>query len=88
MAGVNVKPARHVVAWLLRATGYAAITLPWGIYVLRERMRDEALIAHERVHEAQMHRMGVGRFYVAYLWLWLRYGYREHPMEREARGEE
>lgn len=35
---MDVKPARHVIAWLLRAAGYSAITLPWGIYVLRERI--------------------------------------------------
>jgi len=84
---VIVKQARHVVAFALRRTGFGGVILPWGIYILRERMNDHALIAHERIHADQMARMGVARFYLTYLWQWLRYGYEDMPLEREARGE-
>jgi hypothetical protein len=36
-------------------------------------------------HWAQYQRMGAVRFYAVYLWLLLRHGYQNHPMEIEAR---
>jgi hypothetical protein len=36
-------------------------------------------------HWAQYQRMGAVRFYAVYLWLLLCHGYRDHPMEVEAR---
>ena len=42
-------------------------------------------IRHENIHEAQAKECGGWvLFYVRYLWLWLKYGYKKHPMEREA----
>lgn len=86
---MTLQPARHVVRWFLRTFGYAGITLPpRGIYVLVERMSDERLIRHEQAHWAQYERMGAARFYATYLWGMMRYGYRNHPMEIEARSAE
>ena len=85
---MNPRPARHLIRAWLRVTGFHGITLPpWGIYMLAERLGDDALIRHEQVHWAQYQRMGAVRFYLTYLWQVLRYGYRNAPMEREARGE-
>ena len=82
------KPARHLIRAWLRLWGFDGITLPpLGIYILAERLGDDGLIRHEQVHWAQYQRMGAVRFYVTNQWQVLRYGNRNAPMEREARGE-
>lgn len=82
------KPARGLIAWVLRRTGFAGVALaPWGIFVLPEHLNNQRLIDHEQVHWKQWRRMGTVRYYLTYLWQALRYGYRNAPMEREARGE-
>lgn len=79
-------PARHIVRWFLRTFGYGGITLPpLGIYILAERINEASLVRHEQAHWTQYQRMGAVRFYAAYLWNLMRYGYRNHPMEIEAR---
>jgi len=83
-----IKPARGLIGWTLRRTGFAGVTLaPKGIYILPEHMYSDSLRNHELVHWAQWQRMGTVRYYATYLWQVLRYGYRNAPMEREARGE-
>ena len=82
------KPARGIIAWVLRRTGFAGVALaPWGIYILPEHMYSDRLIAHEQGHWQQWQRMGTVKYYATYLWQVIRYGYRNAPMEREARGE-
>lgn len=82
------KPAKGIIAWVLRKTGFAGVCLaPWGIYILPEHLSSERLIAHEQVHWRQWVRMGTVKYYATYLWQVIRYGYRNAPMEREARGE-
>lgn len=79
-------PAPRPLAWLLRRFGKVAITLPpWGIYVLPEVIVGPRLTKHEQAHWAQYERMGFIKFYTTYLWLTLRHGYRQNPMEIEAR---
>ena len=86
---MKILPAPRLVRWFLRATGYTGITLPpLAIYLLPERMNDDRLRRHEAAHWAQYRRMGAIRFYVTYLWLLARHGYRDHPMEVEARAAE
>jgi hypothetical protein len=80
------KPARGLIGWVLRRTGFAGICLaPWGIFVLAEHLANETLIRHEQVHWTQWRRMGTVRYYLTYLYQVLRYGYRNAPMEVEAR---
>jgi hypothetical protein len=80
------RPARHLVRLFLRAAGYSGICLPpFGVFILRERLDDAALIEHERCHWRQAKRMGVARWAITYLWYNLRYGYRDNPLEKEAR---
>lgn len=43
------------------------------------------LLRHEQCHWIQYKRMGLVRFYWRYMVDTLRYGYRDHPMEIEAR---
>jgi hypothetical protein len=82
------KPARGLVGWVLRRTGFAGVALaPWGIFVLPEHLANQRLTQHELVHWQQYKRMGVVKYYATYLYQVLRYGYRNSPMEREARGE-
>jgi hypothetical protein len=61
------------------------VTLPWGIYILPERLQDERLIKHEREHARQIEEHGVIGFYARYLWFTLRHGYRNNPLEEQAR---
>ena len=82
------KPARGLIGWALRRTGFAGVALaPWGIFVLPEHLNNQRLTQHELVHWQQYKRMGVVKYYATYLYQVLRYGYRNAPMEREARGE-
>ena len=82
-------PARHIIAWFLRRTGFAGVALaPWGIYILPEAMHSQRLIRHEQAHWRQYQRMGLLRYYFTYLWGLLRHGYTNHPMEIEARAAE
>jgi len=83
---VTPKPARGLIAWVLRRTGFAGVALaPWGIYILPEFLSNEGLVRHEQVHWAQYQRMGTLRYYLTYVFQVLRYGYRNAPMEVEAR---
>lgn len=82
------KPARGLVAWVLRRTGFAGVALaPWGIFILPEHLANQRLTRHELVHWQQYRRMGAVKYYLTYLYQVIRYGYRNAPMEREARGE-
>ena len=84
-----IRPAPGLVRWFLRTFGYGGITLPpLGVYILAERLGEDRLRRHEMAHWAQYQRMGAIRFYVTYLWFNLRYGYRNNPMEVEARSAE
>ncbi|CAB4126891.1 hypothetical protein UFOVP254_28 [uncultured Caudovirales phage] len=74
---------------LLRLFHRDGITLPpWGIYWRSGFTPDERIVRHEGVHWAQYERMGAVRFYLTYLWYQMRYGYKNNPMEIEARGAE
>ena len=83
---MKIETARHVVRWLLRRFGYGAVTMPWQtVYVLPERIEDSGLIRHELIHVEQIQRLGAWRWTWQYLWGLLRYGYRDNPLEAEAR---
>ena len=80
------RPAPHIVRWFLRTFGFGGVTLPpLGIFILAERINEDALVRHEQVHWAQYQRMGLVRFYATYIYQVLRYGYHNAPMEVEAR---
>ena len=80
------RSAAHVIRWFLRTFGYGGITLPpFGVFILAERINEAALVRHEQAHWEQAQRMGVMRFYATYIWYTIRYGYRNNPMEVEAR---
>ena len=81
----EVRQASGLIAWVLRKTGFAGVTLPWAIYILPERWQDEKLRRHEQAHWEQMKTLGVLKFYATYLWYTLRYGYKKSPLEVQAR---
>ena len=86
---MDPKPARHVVRLFLRRSGFAGVCLaPWGIYILAEHLHSQRLIRHEQQHWRQWERMGTIRYYATYAWQVLRHGYRNAPMEVEARAAE
>ena len=85
-----IKPATGIIRWYLEKAGFWAITLPLRVptvFVLAEHQDDVDLIAHELVHVEQIRRMGRVKFLVTYLWYQLKYGYRDNPLEIEARKE-
>jgi hypothetical protein len=83
------RPAPHLIRWCLKAFGYAGICLPpMGIYILAAHLHSQRLIRHEKAHWRQYQRLGAVRFYAAYVWGLARHGYRNHPMELEARAAE
>jgi len=80
-----IRPANGLIGWTLRRTGFAGVTLPWGIYILPERLQDARLVRHEQAHADQIAQYGVIGFYAKYLWFTLRHGYRNNPLEELAR---
>jgi hypothetical protein len=80
-----IRPANGLIGWTLRRTGFAGVTLPWGIYILPERLQDARLVRHEQAHADQIAQYGVIGFYARYLWFTLRHGYRNNPLEEQAR---
>jgi hypothetical protein len=80
-----VRSANGLIGWTLRRTGFAGVTLPWGIYILPERLQDARLVRHEQEHARQINELGVIGFYARYLWFTLRHGYRNNPLEEQAR---
>jgi hypothetical protein len=85
----TIRPARGLIDWVLRRTGFAGVCLaPWGIFILPEHLANQRLTRHEIAHWRQYQRMGLLRYYSTYFWGLLRHGYRNHPMELEARAAE
>lgn len=87
---IEMKAANAPLRLLLNIVDAWAITLPpWGIYALPLVFADfdkcDRMERHENVHWQQYQRMGAVRYYLAYAWQWLRYGYQDMPMEIEAR---
>jgi hypothetical protein len=81
-----VKVAKGHIRWFLKVVGHKAITLPpFGVYALQECLEDVRLQKHEAKHWQQYLSMGLVKFYAVYLWLSLRHGYWDNPMEVEAR---
>lgn len=77
--------ARGALARFLRRNGFAAVTMPWRrVYVLDVWCWDERIIAHERVHLAQIDRHGPLLFTILYLYFLIRHGYERNPFEVEA----
>ena len=68
-------------AWWMRK-GWAMVFWKW-IWVGKDNLTDRHF-RHELQHCYQIHRRGVLNFYLSYIRLWFRHGYRNHPFEVEA----
>lgn len=64
--------------------GYKAMS--WcGKIITREYVIDKITMNHERIHLEQALRYGSWiKYYLAYLWEWIRYGYSNNKFEIEA----
>jgi hypothetical protein len=73
-----------IVPWLIPRWAQAQV---WGNVILIRRgvPVTEQLLAHELAHVLQWRLMGVLPFLFNYLKYFLRHGYPDHPMERQAR---
>lgn len=72
--------------------GFTAHTVPpIGIYINRNKWKElnhdqrRRLIRHEIQHWKQFEKMGLILFYVNYFGMLFQHGYKDHPMEKEAR---
>jgi hypothetical protein len=96
----KVRALRGPMRWLFELTGFSGLCLPpIGIWLHPDLMtwqraghaapapgtEADRLLRHELAHWAQAQRFGVIGFYARYLAGLLRYGYRNHPLEIEAR---
>ena len=55
-----------------------------GANTMNNQLALETLFRHELEHCYQIKRYGVLRFYLKYMWIFLRKGYRNHSLELEA----
>ena len=67
---------------------FSGIVLGHTIHIARSYISHKTYL-HEEQHLRQVFRYGKVGYVLRYLWLWCLSGfsYRNHPMEREARGE-
>lgn len=78
------QPKIYYVQWVVPS--YRAITIPpIGIFVKKKCESDQKLLKHEIIHWKQYKRMGLPKFYINYFKQFLIYGYKNMPMEIEAR---
>ena len=76
---------RGVVLWpyvIMRPKKYATGEIAQSELMTRRSL--VRLYRHELEHVYQIERMGILRFYASYLWMILRKGYKNHPLEEEA----
>lgn len=59
-------------------------TMSVGANTMNNQLALETLFRHELEHCYQIKRYGVLRFYLKYMWVFLRKGYRNHSLELEA----
>ena len=61
---------------------YAAITLPWGVFYNPARPLNERVVLHESKHIEQIKRLGVLKFYLSYLFEYVKnlLKYRSHKL--------
>lgn len=81
------RPAKlYVVRWLPLPWIKGMCLPPFGIFIRRGHEDRERLVKHEQVHWDQYLQRSVLRYYLGYLYHWVRSGfsYRKHPWEVEA----
>lgn len=71
---------RHQWGGFCLVLPYMCIVLYWNWETVPEFLR-----RHEMIHVIQVARYGFFGFYARYFWWLWKYGYENHPMEKEAR---
>lgn len=79
-----MSPRIVTLPFLLPPSAAAQVLLPGVIFVRRGITLTVPLIAHELAHHAQLAELGLIRYWLTYLWQYLRFGYVRHPMEIDA----
>lgn len=64
---------------------WGQVLYPLVLFRFPKEEVDDRLFRHELEHFYQGQRLGFFRYYLKYLWLYFRHGYKNHPMEIEAR---
>ena len=81
-----IYPARGLLRWLLERSRFDGIAIPpFGVWIEPKHLDSAGLIRRELRHLEQAREMGVLKWYVTYIWFTLRYGYRDNPLEVDAR---
>jgi hypothetical protein len=81
----------RIGAWKL---GTKRVAMVWGYQILlhntsrEEFLANKAWVRHELRHIWQVHQMGAVKFLWRYFVLALKFGYQNHPYERDARHHE
>lgn len=63
---------------------HGKVLYPFVLFRQAKEDVSQRLFRHEMQHVYQVRRMGWLGFYIRYLWLGMRYGYKHHPFEAEA----
>lgn len=89
VATLRREPRFRKANWLwmifLRRYDFWAIPMPWRVvHVVPEKLGNQVLIQHERVHYEQMEREGLIRWHIKYFLYLFKFGYRGNPYEIEA----
>lgn len=80
-------PTIYYVEWLLFS--FRGMTIPpFGIFILKKHKLNKRLVNHELTHWKQYRKLGLILFCVRYFLQMLVFGYKNMPMEIEARHEE
>lgn len=83
--GVTIKEATGFARWFLNIRGSKAFTSCWDtVYILKEHIQQESIIAHELVHIEQMKRDGKLWMMIKTIYYRIAYKKGKGPYEIEA----
>lgn len=96
MKNIKLKRIEGISGFLINLQALLFSGIKWGnlagwasawdtIYVRKDKLTDQKLLAHELCHIHQMNRHGKIKFMFMYLWEQIRKGYRNNKYEIEAR---
>lgn len=63
---------------------HGQVLYPLVLFRFKKADVSDSLFRHELQHFYQGQRLGFFGYYAKYIWLWIRNGYKNHPMELEA----
>ena len=75
---------RYDVTGLIMGRWKGKVYYPFVLFKSSKENVTDILFRHELQHVYQVRRMGWFGFYLRYIWLGIRHGYKNHPFEAEA----